>query len=141
MKNNVYRIIIAIISIINILFMIYCYFVYDMGLINNFYTIGGTVIQIGLLILLFKKNVYGYIGTIIFYGIQMLGTTFIFENFRYGLIFRTESDVSVNSAEFQWDFNLTAILLVILGVLGYYRHKKPTEFNTVESTTEEKKNR
>jgi len=96
----------------------------------------GTIISIGLLILLFKNNVYGYIGTITFYGIQMLGTELIFENFRYGLIFRTESDVSVNSAEFQWDFNFTAILLVVLGVLGYFRYKKLTELKTVKSKTE-----
>ena len=107
--------------------MIFCYLAYDMGLNNQIYIIGGTIISIGLLILLFRNNVYGYIGTIIFYGIQILGTELIFENFRYGLIFRTESDVSVNSADFQWDFNFTAILLVVLGILGYFRHKKMTE--------------
>jgi len=132
MKKNTYGI---IISIINILFMIYNYIVFDMGMNNNIYVLVGTIISIGLLILLFRNNIYGYIGTIIFYGIQMLGTELIFENFRYGLIFRFESDVNVNSTEFQWDFNYTAILLVILGVLGYFRFKKLTELKA-ESQTE-----
>ncbi|SDH08695.1 hypothetical protein [Psychroflexus sediminis] len=134
MKKNIYGIIIAIISIINILFMIFCFFVYDMGLNNNIYIIGGTVISIGLLVLLFKNNIYGYIGTIIFYGIQMLGTELLFENFRYGLIIRTESDISVNSADFQWDFNFNAIMLVILAILGYFRHKKLTELKAEAET-------
>ena len=130
MKKNVYGIIIAIISIINILFMIFCFFVYDMGLNNNIYTISGTIISIGILILLFKNNVYGYIGTVIFYGIQMFGTELIFENFRYGLILRSESDGSLNSTDFQLDLNTTAILLVILGLLGYMRYKKLVELES-----------
>ena len=104
--------------------MIYTVFVYDMGGNNNIYVIVGTIISIGLLILLFRNNIYGYIGTIIFYGLQMLGTELIFENFRYGLILRNQSDLKVNSAEFYWDFNYTAILLVILAVLGYFLFKK-----------------
>ncbi|WP_299521854.1 hypothetical protein [Winogradskyella sp.] len=135
MKKNIYGIAITIISIINILFMIFCFFVYDMGLNNNIYIIGGTIISIGLLILLFKNNVYGYIGTIIFYGIQMFGTELIFENFRYGLILRSESDGSVNSTDFQLDLNTTAILLAILGILGFMRYKKLTELKA-ESKTE-----
>ncbi len=115
--------------------MIFCFFVYDMGLNNNIYIIGGTIISIGLLILLFKNNVYGYIGTIIFYGIQMFGTELIFENFRYGLILRSESDGSVNSTDFQLDLNTTAILLAILGILGFMRYKKLTELKA-ESKTE-----
>ena len=107
--------------------MMYTVFTYDMGLNNNIYVLVGTIISIGLLILLFRNNIYGYIGTIIFYGIQILGTELIFENFRYGLIFRTESDLKVNSTGFQWDFNFTAILLVILAILGYFRFKKLTE--------------
>ena len=135
MKKNIFGIIITIISIINILFMIYCYFVYDMGTNNNIYILGGTIISIGLLVLLFRNNIYGYIGTIIFYGIQMLGTELIFENFRYGLIFRTESNNSINSFDFHLDFNFTAFLLVILGIFGYFRHKKLTELKA-ESRTE-----
>lgn len=107
--------------------MIYTVSIYNMGLNNNIYVIAGTIISIILLILLFKNNVYGYIGTIIFYGIQMLGTELIFENFRYGLILRNQADLKVNSSEFQWDFNYTAILIVILAALGYFQFKKLAE--------------
>ncbi|RKE95466.1 hypothetical protein BXY80_1658 [Ichthyenterobacterium magnum] len=134
MKKNVYGIIITILCIINILFMIFCYFVYDMGKINNIYIIGGTIISIVLLILLFKNNVYGYIGTIIFYGIQMIGTVLIFDNFRYGLIFRQESNMTINSNSFLEDLNFTAILIVILSFLGYYRHMKLQELKTDSQT-------
>ena len=100
---------------------------FDMGMNNQIYIIGGTIISIGLLILLFKNSIYGYIGTIFFYVIQMFGTEMIFENFRYGLIFRTEGDGSVNDAAFQLDFNFTAVLLVVLGILGAFRQIKLTE--------------
>ncbi len=127
MKKNIYGITIAFISIINILFMIYCYFIYDMGANNNIYIIGGTIISIGLLILLFKNNIYGYIGTIIFYGIQILGTELVFNNFRYGYVLRSQTKFSINSAELPLDINFTAILLMIIGIFGYYRFKKLTE--------------
>ena len=127
MKKNIYGIIIAIISIINILFMIFCFFAYDMGTNNNIYIIGGTIISIGILILLFKNNIYGYIGTVVFYGIQMFGTELIFNNFRFGYILRSETKFSLNSAELEIDYNFTAILLAIIGILGYFRFKKLTD--------------
>ncbi len=123
MKKNIYGIIVALICSINILFMIFCYFVYDMGTNNNIYILSGTIVSIGILILLFKNNVYGYIGTIIFYGIQMLGTKLICNNFRYGYILRSRTKYSINSTELLLDFNFTAILLVIIGIFGYYRFK------------------
>ena len=74
-----------------------------------------------------KKNIYGYIGTIFFYGIQMLGTELVFNNFRYGYILRSQTKFSINSAELPLDINFTAILLVIIGILGYNRFKKMTD--------------
>lgn len=97
-----------------------------MGTNNNIYIVSGTIISIELLILLFKNNIYGYIGTIIFYGIQMFGTELICDNFRYGYILRSETKFSINSAELLIDFNFTAIMLVIIGIIRYYRFKKLT---------------
>lgn len=107
--------------------MIFCFLIYDMGINNNIYIIVGTIISICVLFLLYKKSIYGYIGTVFFYGIQIFGTEVIFENFRYGLIFRTQSDGSLNDTTFQLDFNYTAIILVILAILGAFRHIKLTE--------------
>ncbi len=121
MKRNIYGIIITILSVVNVLYMIYCYIIYEMGINNQIYIIGGTIISILLLILILKNKLYGYIGTIIFYGVQMLESELIFENFRYGVVFRSEYDLSINSTEFQWDFNFTSILIVILGIFGSLR--------------------
>lgn len=113
--------------------MIFCFFTYDMGLSNKLYIIGGTIISIGLLFLLFKDRLYGYIGTIAFYGIQIFGTDLIFENFRYGLVLRNQMKFSLGSFEFNLDMNYSAVLLVVLGVLGYLRYNKLRKSETKPS--------
>ena len=126
MRKNICGVLITIISIVNILFMIYCYFAYNMGTNNNIYILVGTIISIAILILLFRNNIYAYVGIIFFYGLQMFGTKLIVNNFRYGLILRTESGLRINSSKYILDFNFTAILLVVLGILGFFVFKRMT---------------
>jgi len=115
---------IIIICLINLIFSMLIILLNDLGLKNNLYTLSGFAISLFLIFLLIRNSPWGYFGLILFYGVQIIDSEFIFDNFRYGLIFKEEYSINLNNSELLVSFNFTAIILVILGVLGYINANK-----------------
>lgn len=127
MKINIYGIIIIIFLILNIIYMMFYFFSLDWGPANNVYILAGTAISLFLIIMIWKNHLIGYMGTVLFFGVQIFGTDLIFDNFRYGMILRWEQSLNINNSVLFLDINLTAVLLLIMGIIGLYRFKKTNE--------------
>jgi len=95
--------------------------------------IGGTIISMLLIYLIVKENKYGYIGTILFYGIQIIGTTLIFQNYRYGLVLKWTQSFELIITNISFEINFTAIILFVLGIIGLKKLRKEKVVNTVYS--------
>ena len=83
--------------------------------------------------MIFKENKYGYVGTIIFYGIQIIGTAMIFQNYRYGLVLKWTQSFELIITNFSFEINFTALFIFILGIAGLRKLKKNKVANTVYS--------
>jgi len=130
MKKNIFGLILVALSSVNIVFTIIIFFIYTFGNMNNIYMIGGTIISLTLIYLIVKGNKYGYIGTILFYGIQVFGTTLIFQNYRYGLILKWTQSFELIITSFSFEINFTAIILFVTGIFGLNKLKKIKVANT-----------
>lgn len=114
--------------------MIYVSLANDYGLRNNIYTIIGTIITLGLSYLIVKNNKFGFVGMIIWFGIQIIGTKYIMHNYRYGLIIRLEGSLDFLFIDTNFDYNLTALILFILSIIGWFELKKKTITNNKSNT-------
>lgn len=123
MKKNIFGILLFLLTTINALYMVYYLFSSDLGIKNMLYVMTGTLISGLILLFLLQKKVYAYIIGLIFNAIQIIGTTWVFDNFRYGLILRLEFESDYGTL----DVNFTALILALLSLLGYYRFKKVAE--------------
>lgn len=119
--------IIILINIISIVFMIYVSLANNLGGRNNIYTIIGTIITLFLTYLIVKNNKFGFIGMMIWFGIQIIGTKYIMHNFRYGLIIRFEGSLDFLFIDTKYDYNLTALIIFILSIIGWFELKKKTK--------------
>ena len=94
------------------------------------YMIGGTILSILLIYLIVKKNKFGYLGIIIFYGLQIVGTTMVFQNYRYGLGIQIRKSLEFIIPDFTIEINFTALILFVFGIMGLKKLKKKV-INTV----------
>ena len=123
MKRNLYGILLFLLTCINSLYMLYYLFTSDVGIRNTLYIVIGTLVSVLILLFLIQRKVYGYSIALIFNLIQILGTAWILDNFRYGLIIRLEFEFDFGVL----DVNFTALILALLSLLGYFRFKKQHE--------------
>lgn len=124
MKRNIFGLLIVILSIINIIFTLGLFFFFKYEAMTIAYMIGGTILSILLIYLIAKKNKFGYLGIIIFYGLQLFGTTMVFQNYRYGLGIQLNTSLDFIIPDFSLELNLTALILFILGIVGILKLKK-----------------
>ena len=113
-----------ILSIINIFFTLSLFFIYKYGAMTIGYKIGGTILSILLIYLIVKNNKIGYLGIIIFYGVQIVGTTMVFQNFRYGLGIQIRKSLEFIITNFTLEINFTALILFVFGIIGLKKLKK-----------------
>ena len=118
MKRNIFGLLIVILSIINIIFTLSLFFFFKYDAMTIAYMIGGSILSIFLIYLIVKENKFGYLGIIIFYGVQIIGTTLVFQNYRYGLNVRLNHSLEYITPDSTLEINLTALILFILGVVG-----------------------
>ena len=130
MKRNIFGVIIVILSIINIIFTLSLFFFFKYEAMTIAYMIGGTILSILLIYLIVKKNRFGYLGIIIFYGLQIVGTTMVFQNYRYGLGIQIRKSLEFIIPDFTIEINFTALILFVFGIMGLKKLKKKV-INTV----------
>lgn len=124
MKRNIFGLFIVILSIINIIFTLSLFFFFKYEAMTIGYMIGDTILSILLTYLILKKNKFGYLGIIIFYGVQIVGTTMIFQNYRYGLGIQIRESLEFIIPDFTFEINFTALILFIFGIMGLKKLKK-----------------
>ena len=130
MKRNIFGLLIVILSIINIIFTLSLFFFFKYEAMTIAYMIGGTILSILLIYLIVKKNKFGYLGIIIFYGLQIVGTTMVFQNYRYGLGIQIRKSLEFIIPDFTIEINFTALILFVFGIMGLKKLKKKV-INTV----------
>ena len=130
MKRNIFGLLIVILSIINIIFTLSLFFFFKYEAMTIAYMIGGTILSILLIYLIVKKNRFGYLGIIIFYGLQIVGTTMVFQNYRYGLGIQIRKSLEFIIPDFTIEINFTALILFVFGIMGLKKLKKKV-INTV----------
>lgn len=120
MKRNLFGILLFVLTLVNAAYMLYFLFTADLDLKNTLYIVAGTLVSALILLFLIQNKVYGYSIALIFNALQIIGTPLLFDNFRYGLIFRLEFETDFGNL----DVNFTALLLTLLSLWGYQRYKK-----------------
>ena len=123
-KITLSGLLIVIINIISIVFMIYVSLANNLGARNNIYTIIGTIITLFLTYFIIKNNKFGFLGMMIWYGIQIIGTQHIMHNYRYGLTIRLKGSFEFLFIDTNFDYNLTALILFILSIIGWFELKR-----------------
>lgn len=124
MKRNIFGLLIVILSIINIIFTLSLFFFFKYEAMTIAYMIGGTILSILLIYLIVKNNKFGYLGIIIFYGVQIVGTTMVFQNYRYGLGIKLSKSLEFINTDSTIEINLTALILFFFGIMGLKKLKK-----------------
>ena len=120
---------IVILSTINILFTLSLFFIYNYDIITTGYMVGGTILSILFIYLIIKNNKFGYLGIIIFYGVQIIGTTLVFQNYRFGLGVKLRQSLEYIISDSTLEINLTALTLFVLGIVGMKKLKKDKVVN------------
>ena len=120
MKKNIFGLFIVILSSINIFYTLSLFFIYKYDAMTTGYMIGGTILSILLIYLIVKNNKFGYLGIILFYGVQIVGTTLVFQNYRYGLGIQLRESFEF----FTIEINITALILFVFGIMGLKTIKK-----------------
>ena len=120
MKKNIFGLFIVILSSINIFYTLSLFFIYKYEAMTTAYMIGGTILSILLIYLIVKNNKFGYLGIILFYGVQIAGTTLVFQNYRYGLGIQLRESFEL----FTIEINITALILFVFGIMGLKTLKK-----------------
>ncbi len=115
---------IIILSTINILYTLSLFFIYSYDLITIGYMIGGTIISIFFIFLIIKNNKFGYWGIILFYGVQIIGPTLVFQNYRFGPGIILSQSLENIISDFTLEINFPALILFILGIAGLKKLKK-----------------
>ncbi|WP_297798279.1 hypothetical protein [uncultured Eudoraea sp.] len=124
MKKNMPGLFIVILSTINILYTLSLFFNYSYDLITIGYMIGGTIISIFFIFLIIKNNKFGYWGIILFYGVQIIGTTLVFQNYRFGPGIILSQSLENIISDSTLEINFTALIPFILGIAGLKKLKK-----------------
>jgi len=124
MKKNMFGLFIIILSTINILYTLSLFFIYSYDLITIGYMIGGTIISIFFIFLIIKNNKFGYWGIILFYGVQIIGPTLVFQNYRFGPGIILSQSLENIISDFTLEINFPALILFILGIAGLKKLKK-----------------
>ena len=124
MKKNMFGLFIVILSTINILYTLSLFFIYSYDLITIGYMIGGTIISIFFIFLIIKNNKFGYWGIILFYGVQIIGPTLVFQNYRFGPGIILSQSLENIISDSTLEINFTALILFILGIAGLKKLKK-----------------
>lgn len=124
MKKNMFGLFIVILSTINILYTLSLFFIYSYDLITIGYMIGGTIISIFFIFLIIKNNKFGYWGIILFYGLQIIGPTLVFQNYRFGPGIILSQSLENIISDSMLEINFTALILFILGIAGLKKLNK-----------------